>query len=82
MQDERSVFLEVIVSVIVRKKSYEHVSWFWMVTEMELFESPDLALLHFCFFGWVKGEVYKRKEGRRDELLVRILDAAASIKKR
>lgn len=29
----------------------------------------------------MKGEVYKRKVGTRDELLARILDAAAQIKK-
>ena len=52
-----------------------------MVTEIELFESPDLIPLDFCLWGWMKSEVYKRKVDTRDELLARILDAAARIKK-
>jgi hypothetical protein len=51
-----------------------------MVTEIELFGSPDLIPSDFCLWGWMKGEVYKRKVGTRDELLARILDAAAGIK--
>jgi len=50
-----------------------------MVTEIELFESPDMKSLRFCFFNWVKGEDCKRKAGTRGELLARILDAVASI---
>jgi hypothetical protein len=53
-----------------------------MVTETELFVSTDLSPLDFSLCGWTKSEVYKRKVDTRDELLVRILDAAASIKKR
>jgi hypothetical protein len=48
-----------------------------MVTGTELFQSPELTKLDFCWWGWMKGEVYKR-----DELLARILDVAARIKKR
>jgi hypothetical protein len=33
-------------------------------------------------WGWKKIEVYKRTVGARDELLARILDAAARINKR
>ena len=37
IQEERSVFLEVMVSVIVRKKKFIWTCvWFWMVTEIEL----------------------------------------------
>ena len=32
-----------------------------MVTEIELFESPDLTPLGFCLWGWMKSEVNKRK---------------------
>jgi hypothetical protein len=52
-----------------------------MVTEMELFESPDLTPLDFCLWGWMKNEVRKRKVNIRDILLARILDAAAHIGK-
>jgi hypothetical protein len=34
-----------------------------MVAEMELFESPDVTPLHFCSWGWMKSEVYKREMG-------------------
>jgi hypothetical protein len=48
---------------------------------MELFEFPVLTPLDFCFLFCVKGEVYKRKVDTPGELLARILDAAANIKK-
>jgi len=49
---------------------------------MELFEFPVLTPLDFCSWVWMKGEVYKRRKvDTPDELLARILDAAASIKK-
>jgi hypothetical protein len=51
-----------------------------MVTEIELFESPDLTPLDFCLWGWMKSQIYKRNVDTRDELLPRILDAAAPIK--
>jgi hypothetical protein len=53
-----------------------------MVTEIKLFESPDLTPLDFCLWGWMKSEVYKRKVDKRDELSAHILDAAARTKKR
>jgi hypothetical protein len=52
-----------------------------MVTEIQLFESPDLTLLDFCGWFWMKSEFYKISVDTRDELLARILDAAARIKK-
>jgi hypothetical protein len=52
-----------------------------MVTEIELFESPDLTLLGFCLWVWLKSKVYERKEDTRDEWLTRILDVAACRKK-
>jgi hypothetical protein len=66
----------------VIKNSYDHVHDSCAVAEIELFESTDLTPLHFCLWGWMKSEVYKRKVCIRDELLARILDAAARIKKR
>jgi hypothetical protein len=39
-QEERSLFCEVILSVIVRQKcTYKHVSNSWVATDIELFES-------------------------------------------
>jgi hypothetical protein len=52
-----------------------------MVTEIELFESPDLTLLDF-YWCRIKSEFYKRKVATLDELLARILDAVGCKKKR
>jgi hypothetical protein len=43
---------------------------------------PDITLLDFCLWGLKKSEFYKGEIDTRDELLARILDAAARIKKR
>jgi len=48
-----------------------------MVTEIQLFESPNLTSLDICLCSRMKGDVYEWKVDTRDELLVRILDAAA-----
>jgi hypothetical protein len=40
-----------------------------MVTGNELFQSPELTKLGFCWWRWIKGEVYIRKVDTRDELL-------------
>jgi hypothetical protein len=53
-----------------------------MVTEIQQFEAPDQTPLDFCLWGRMKSEVYKRNVDTPDELLARILDAAACIKKR
>jgi hypothetical protein len=50
-----------------------------MVSEVELFEYPELTVLEFCLWGWIKSEVHKRKVDTADELLS---DAAGCIKKR
>ena len=47
-----------------------------------MFESLDLNALDFCLWGWIKSEVYEMKVDTADELLARILDAAANIMKR
>jgi len=52
-----------------------------MITEREPFDSPDLTPLDFCFWGWKMGEAYSRKVDTPDELLARILDVAARVKK-
>jgi len=54
---------------------------FWMVTKIEPFQYSYLTRLDFCLWCWMKSEVYKIKLGSWDEFLVRILDAAACIKK-
>jgi len=45
-----------------------------------LFLYPDLTLFSFLC-SWKNSEGYKRKLDTRDELLLRVLDAAARIKK-
>jgi hypothetical protein len=47
-----------------------------------LFESTDLTPLDLGLWGWLKGEVYKRKLDTREELIARIFDAAILINKR
>jgi len=82
VQEERSMFWEMAVSFIVRKEARMSMCLIWVVTEVELFESPGLTPLYFCLWGWMRSDVYKREVDIRDELLASILDAAASIKKR
>ena len=53
-----------------------------MVTETQLFGSPDLTPLYFCLWGCMNSEVHKRKEDIRYELLALILDVAAHVMKR
>jgi hypothetical protein len=48
--------------------------------EMKLCESPGLTPLDFCLCGWMNREVYKMKVDTRDELLLRIFNAAARIR--
>jgi len=36
----------------------------------------------FCLWGWMKSEVYKENVNTRDELVTRIMNSAALIKKR
>jgi len=43
--------------------------YFLTATEIDLFESPELTLLDFCLWDWMKSEVYTRKVDIRDELL-------------
>jgi BioD-like phosphotransacetylase family protein len=52
-----------------------------MVTDVDLFESPELSPLYFCLWGWMKSIVYERKVDIKHELLFRILNVAARIKK-
>jgi len=49
-----------------------------------MFQNPSVSLTpsDFCLWCCVKSGVYKTKVDTRDELLARILDAAASTKKR
>jgi hypothetical protein len=53
-----------------------------MVTQTELLESPEITPFHFCLWGSMKSEMYKRKVDTPDEPLARILDVEACIKKR
>jgi len=52
-----------------------------MVSEVEMFESPDLIPLDFCLRYWTKSDVGTRKVDIRDEFLARILDSATHINK-
>ena len=76
IQDERLMFREVIVTVIVRNrvlKGYRGlIHW--------PSRSPDLTSLELCFFGWMESEVYRVKLDTPGELLAPILDAAARKK--
>jgi hypothetical protein len=51
-----------------------------MVSDIELFDSPDLTPLHFCLWVWMKSNIYTTKVHTLDELLACILDGAACIK--
>jgi hypothetical protein len=53
-----------------------------MVTETEVFQSPNLSPLNFRLWGWLKSEVYRRNVDTRGELLACIFYAAARVKKR
>jgi hypothetical protein len=53
-----------------------------MVTQIEIFEPPDTTPLDYLLWIWMEIEVYKLNVDTRDELLARILGAAACIKKR
>jgi len=53
-----------------------------MVTEIELFTFLNLTPLDFCFWGWMKSEVYKRRVDTQDDLLGRVLGAAIRTKER
>ena len=44
------------------------------------FESPNLNPLNFCLWGCMKSCVHKRKVDTQNELLARIMDAAARTK--
>jgi hypothetical protein len=48
--------------------------YFWMVTETEVLESPDLTPFDLYLCGWMNSEFYQKKTpvGIRNELLVRI----------
>jgi len=50
-----------------------------MVTEREVFESPDLTPFQFSLWGWMKSAVHYSKVDKQDKLLVCILDAVACI---
>jgi len=51
-----------------------------MFTEIELLESLGLTTLDFCFCERMTSEVYYSWVDTQDELLTRILDAAAGTK--
>jgi hypothetical protein len=52
-----------------------------MVNELGLFESTEIMPLDFSLWGWMKCEVCKRNEHTGGELLARVLDNAARIRK-
>jgi hypothetical protein len=73
IQEKRSIFWEVTVSVIVGKKT----KLIWTCLNVAR-QSP----LDFCLWRWMKSEVYKRKVDTRGELLARVLATAARITER
>jgi hypothetical protein len=52
-----------------------------MVTEIELFESPESILSDICLWGWMNSKVYKTNVDTWDEVFARISDVTASIKR-
>jgi len=78
--EERSVYWEVMISVIVREV-YTTMYLILNGYETELFETPDLTPLDFCLCGWMKSGFYKIKVDARQELLAYISNAAARIEK-
>jgi hypothetical protein len=48
-----------------------------MVTEIELFQTPNVVPLHFCLWIWMQRKVYNGKIIKRDKFLARIVYAAA-----
>ena len=53
-----------------------------MVTDTEVFQSPNLSPLNFRLWVWLKSEVYRRNVDTRGELLACIFYDAARVKKR
>jgi hypothetical protein len=79
IQEERRTFWKVIASIIMRKKSHLNTC---LILDGYRDRAVRISLLHFCLWGWMKSEVYIRKEDTRHELLVRIFVTAARIKTR
>ena len=78
--------MEVVVPVIVVEIDvHVNICLILVVTEIELFESVRPSLFSDALFLFVgldrEREVYKRKADTQDELLARILDAAARLQK-
>ena len=48
---------------------------------MQLYESPDVIVLHSYLWGWMNSKVYKRKLDAGDEFLARVLGAPACVKR-
>jgi hypothetical protein len=70
------------ISHCEKRSSHEHVSNSEWSPRVVFFESPGLTPLYFGLWGWMRSDVYKRDVDIRDELLARILVAAAArIKK-
>ena len=81
IQEERLMFLDVIVSVIVKKSV--HMSMCLILSgQRDLFESAVVTPLDFSLWGWMKSEADKRSVDTRDESLAGIFDATARMKKR
>ena len=82
IQKERSIFCDVIVSVMLRK--YLHMN-IWIILngcrDGAVWIS-DLNPLDFCLWCWTNSEVNKIKVDAPDWPLARSLGAAACIKKR
>ena len=79
IREERRTFWKVIVPIIMRKRSHLNMC---LILDRDRDRAVRNSLLHFCLWGWMKTEVYIRKVDTGDELLVRILVAAARIKTR
>jgi hypothetical protein len=82
IEEERSMFWEVIGSDIVREKVHMYVCLILNFYRKRAVWVSRPNSARFCLWGWMKSEVYKRKVDSWDEFLARIFDAAARIQRR
>ena len=57
IEEERTIFWEVRVLVLVRNRIYIDM---FVILNCYLFESPDLTPPNFCLWVWMMGEFHKR----------------------
>jgi hypothetical protein len=79
IEEESSMYWEVIGSDIVREKVHIYVCLILNFYRSRAVWVSRPNFVRFCLWGWMKNEVYKRKVDAWYEFLARIFDAAARI---